>query len=236
MSIGLVTLMLDTSLANVENQTNENGFGSFRHSSLHSFFLLPCPLRLSTMTYSLSITPGQPIVRQLPHKQRFLEHIPLSDWHSFCDGYDAIVVGPYQRAKYATAAAFVLALFIVVGTMTLTDSLPSGNLFLMGPCVFALVALVACLYMFRMYPKVSHQLQALCEEYSQRMETYSIAIHYQHNDTMHDLKDHRIVLAPVLPDIETAVPAANDNEWKPLLQLRSLWNSHNSSQTRNNNQ
>ena len=179
------------------------------------------------MSYTLSITPGQPIVRQIPHKHHFLDNLPLSEWISFCDGYDAIVVVPYRRAKYAMVAAFLCTLLLLMGTLTLTDAVPSGPLFLMGPCVFGIVAMAACVYMFGIYPRVSHQLEALCYETSQRLQKFNIVLQYLHNDARHDLKDHVITLAPLVPDIETAVPAANAyTEWNPLMQLRSLWNQH----------
>ena len=172
------------------------------------------------MTYSnISITPGQPIDRQKPHSK-----FPSNEWTSFCDSYDRIVVVPYRRAKIAIAVAFILQLIVLMATMTLTDSvLPTANLFLIGPCMFGVVAGAALVYMFFIYPRVSRQLQALCQETSERLVAHNLVLYYRHNDVHHDLSDHSIQIAPLVDDIETAVPAFS-SEWNPLLQLRSLWN------------
>ena len=178
------------------------------------------------MTYTISITPGQPIKRQpIP---------PSLDgqiWNDFCDTYDAIVVHPYHRAKLLIVASFLALLLFVMASMTLTDdssATPTATAFLVGPCIFLLIAGGAAVYMYGVYPRVSHDLEELCRDATakasqqQQQHTTAATFYYCHNDAHHDLSEHVIQIAPTaLPDIETAVPATEEL-WNhhPLLQVR----------------
>jgi len=174
------------------------------------------------MTFTISITPGQPIQRQpIP---------PGLDgrvWDDFCDAYDAIVVHPYRRAMLLIVMSFMALLVFLMGTMTMTNDssmfLPTGTPFLVGPCVFISIAGAAAVYMFSVYPRVSHDLEDLCQETTKRSSSVSsssssssssqrrqqhptdshgtattaaVDFHYCHNDARHDLSEHVIQVIP----------------------------------------
>lgn len=172
---------------------------------------------------NISITPGQSIAEQQIAPSH-LFGVPTAEWNEFGAAYDRIVVVPYRRAKVLIAAAFIVQLVILMGMLTLTDAEPTARLFLGAPCAFGVVAAAAGGYMFTIYPRVSQQLEELCQDYNKRWQAaHHVAVVYKHNDVFHDLRDHVIQLQRQ-QDIETAVPVNQSSEWNPLLQLRSLWN------------
>lgn len=169
----------------------------------------------------IPITPGEPISRQMPSSLVGLAD--AKEWVDFCDAYDNIVAVPFQRAKMTIAGSFLVQLCILMGTMTMTESLPTGMLFLLGPVGFLAVVAAVMLYLFRaLYPRAIERLDTLCHQINTRLSNRHIAFQYQHNDARRDIADDFIEISPVV-DTEMGFPSTTA-EWNPLLQLKKLWN------------
>lgn len=177
----------------------------------------------SSSSAKILITPGQPISRQMP--SALVGLADAKEWEYFCDAYDRIVVLPFRRAKLTIAGSFLVQLLFLMGILTMTDSVPTGFVFLLGPLGFLAVAAAAMAYMYWTYPRAVEELGDLCYESNLKPSNRQrIAFQYQHNHARRDLSDDFIEITAVQEKAESGLFRSPNAEWNPLMQIRSLWN------------